>query len=364
MRFTVAFLVCGWSAQAIGAVEVRLRDCAHIQGLRENAVIGYGLVVGLQGTGDSRNSIVTLRSMANMLEKFGMDMTQKDFAAKNSAAVMVTATLMPFVRSGDKLDVSISSMGDAKSLQGGTLMMTALYAGNHQIYATAQGPVSVGGYYVGQSSQSIQKNVTTGGIISNGGIVEKAVDSEFLKDNKFTLTLARTDFVLANQVLKRIEGQYGANVAQTLNGTEIVITLPGEYQAKPAAFIADLLNLSVPQENDARVVIDERTGTVVIGGDVRISKVAVSHGSLHIAIAGETKVSQPLPFTMGQTVVAEQLSIRGDEAKGKLVVLPEGTSIEELVRALNALGTLPRDIIVILSNLKAVGALHGTIITR
>lgn len=346
------------------AVDVRLRDCSHIQGLRENALLGYGLVVGLQGTGDSRNSQVTLKAMANMLEKFGMDLTQRDFVSRNTAAVMVTANLMPFVRPGDKLDVSISSLGDARSLQGGTLLMTALYAGNHLVYVTAQGPVAVGGYHAGQSSQQIQKNVTTGGIIANGGIVEKAVDCEFFKDNKIILTLERTDFVLAGQVVKKLEAKYGTGVAQSANGTEVVLALPTEFQTKPAAFMAEVLDVPVPMENDARVVIDERTGTVVIGGDVRISKVAVSHGSLHIAIAGDTKISQPLPHTLGQTVVAEELSVRADEAKSKLVVMPEGANIEELVRALNALGTLPRDIIVILTNLKAVGALHGSIITR
>jgi flagellar P-ring protein FlgI len=363
-RGLVMILACLGPAVSAGAVDVRLRDCAHIQGLRENALLGYGLVVGLQGTGDSRNSLVTLRAMANMLEKFGMEITQSDFVSRNTAAVMVTANLMPFVRPGDKLDVGISSLGDAKSLQGGTLLMTALYAGNHQVYATAQGPVAVGGYYAGQNAQQIQKNVTTGGVISSGGIVEKLVDSEFLKDNKFTLTLERTDFALANQVVKKIEAKYGAGVAASGNGTDVVLALPAEFQAKPAAFIAEVLDVTVPMDNDARVVIDERTGTVVIGGDVRISKVAVSHGSLHIAIAGDTIVSQPLPQTLGHTVVAEQLSVRADEAKGKLVVMPEGTSIEELVRALNALGTLPRDVIVILTNLKAVGALHGSIITR
>jgi flagellar P-ring protein precursor FlgI len=351
-------------ASMASAVDVKLRDCSHIQGLRENAVIGYGLVVGLQGTGDSRSSAVTLRSMANLLEKFGLDLTQRDFTSKNTAAVMVTATLMPFVRPGDKIDVGVSSLGDAKSLQGGTLLMTALYAGNQQVYATAQGPISVGGYYVGQGSQKIQKNVTTAGVIPNGGIVEKPVDSEFLKDNKFTLILEQTDFILADQVVKKIEDKFGAKTAETTNGTDVAVTLPAAYQNKTSEFMAELLNLTVPQESDARVVIDERTGTVVIGGEVRISKAAISHGSLHIAIAGETKISQPLPFSLGHSVVAEQLSIRADERKGNVVLMPEGSSIEALVRALNALGTLPRDIIVILTNLKAVGALHGNIVTR
>ncbi len=369
MHLSRIALITGVWIMAVGiinamGVEVRLRDCSHIQGLRENALVGYGLVVGLQGTGDSRNSLITLKSMANLMEKLGMDLNQKDFVSKNTAAVMVTATLMPFVAPGDKIDVSVSSLGDAKSLQGGTLLLTSLSAGNHQVYVMAQGPVSVGGYYVGQSRQSIQKNVTTGGIISNGGIVEKSVTSEFLKDNKITLTLERTDFVMATQIIKTLETKFGTDSASTVNGTDIVLAIPQAYQKKPTAFLAEVLNISVTQQNDARVVIDERTGTVVIGGDVRISKVAISHGSLHIAIAGETTVSQPLPFTMGQTVVSEQLSIRADERKGNLVVMPEGTSIEELVRALNALGTLPRDIIVILSDLKAVGALHGTIVTR
>lgn len=365
LRFAPAALlaVLAWTAPGI-AVDVRLRDISHIQGLRDNPLIGYGLVVGLQGTGDSRNSPVTSRSMANLLEKFGLDATQRDFSSKNTAAVMVTATLSPFVRPGDRIDVSIASLGDAKSLQGGTLLMTPLRAGNQQVYATAQGPVAVGGYYVGRSSQQIQKNVTTAGGVSSGAIVEKAVDSVYLEDNRFTLKLERTDFILADQVVRRLGDKFGAGIAKCLNGTDIEITLPEPYRDRPVAFIAETQNLTVPQAADANIVIDERTGTVVVGGDVRISKVAVSHGGLHIAIAGENRISQPLPLSQGHTVVAEDLNIRADESKGNLMVMPEGTSIEELVRALNALGTLPRDTIVILENMKAAGALHGRLLTR
>jgi flagellar P-ring protein FlgI len=355
--------VCACALSAYG-VDVRLRDISHIQGLRDNQLIGYGLVVGLQGTGDSRNSLVTSRSLANLLEKFGLDTTQRDFTTKNSAAVMVTATLTAFVRPGDRIDTAIASLGDAKSLQGGTLLLTPLRAGNQQIYAVAQGPVAVGGYYVGQSIQQIQKNVTTSGTISNGAIVEKAVEATFLTDNKFVFKLERTDFILADQVVKRLEEKYGAGTAKSVNGTDVEVTLPESFRDQPVAFIAEAQSLTVPQDAAADVVIDERTGTVVVGGDVRISKVAISHGGLHIAIAGDVKVSQPQPFSQGHTVMAEALDIRADEAKGNLMVLPEGTSIEELVRALNTLGTLPRDTIVILENMKAAGALHGRLITR
>lgn len=346
------------------AVEVRLGDVAHIQGLRENQILGYGLVVGLQGTGDSRYSWVTAHSMANMLEKFGLNLSERDFTARNSAAVMVTAKLMPFTREGDKLDVNVASIGDAKSLQGGTLLLTPLLAGNQQVYAQAQGPVSVGGYYVGTQTQSIKKNVTTVGVISHGAIVEKSVDSVFLKENKFKFTLERTDFIFAHQVVTKLVKQFGLGVARTTNGTDIEIEIPERYQPNPVGFIAEAMELNVEFPDVARVVIDERTGTVVIGGEVRISKVAVSHGGLHIAVAGETLISQPVPFTVGETVVAEQLSLRADESGREMMVMPAGTTIEELVRALNAIGTLPRDVIVILQNMKAVGALHAQIVVR
>ncbi len=347
-----------------GAIELTIRDVAHVQGLRENQLLGYGLVVGLQGTGDSRYSGVTSKTMANMLEKFGLNLTNRDFSSRNAAAVMVTTTLMPFMREGDRLDVHISSIGDAKSLQGGTLLMTPLFAGNETIYAYAQGPVSVGGYYAGTRSQSIQKNVTTVGVISSGAIVEKMVNSTFIENEKLKLTLDRTDFSLAAAVVQAINKQFGMNVASTNNATDIAITIPEQQQNDPVGFIAKALALPLNVDEQPRVVVDERTGTIVVGGDVKISKVAISHGGLHIAIAGETQVVQPLPLSLGQTVVAENLSVRTDEQKGELVSLPAGTTIDELVRALNTVGTLPRDIMVILQNLRTVGALHASILAR
>ncbi|MEW6517289.1 MAG: flagellar basal body P-ring protein FlgI [candidate division FCPU426 bacterium] len=354
--------LCCWT-QAV-AVEVKLGDMVRIQGLRENQVLGYGVVVGLQGTGDSRGSWLTSRSLANMLEKFGLNFTERELLTRNAAAVMVTATLNPFVREGDRVDVNIASVGDAKSLQGGTLLLTSLAAGNQKTYASAQGPVSVGGYYTGTSRQSIQKNITTVGVIPGGAIVEQAVDAVFLKENRFIFNLERTDFVLANQVVTQLVKKFGLGTARTVNGTDIEISIPDAFQPNPVGFIAEALQLTVEVPEAARVVIDERTGTVVIGGEVRISKAAVSHGGLHIAISGETKISQPLPLTLGHTVVAEELSLRADERERGLMVLPEGTTIEELVRALNAVGTLPRDTVVILENLKALGALHAQVLVR
>jgi flagellar P-ring protein precursor FlgI len=239
-----------------------------------------------------------------------------------------------------------------------------LFAGNQEVYATAQGPVSVGGYYVQSGNQQIKKNITTSGVISGGAIVERGVGGELVKENKITLSLDQQDFGLAQQVKKSLDNLFGQGTAQTPNSAEIVLTLPEKYGDDPVAFVAEALAATVTSPDNARVVVDERTGTVVVGGEVKISKVAVSHGGLHIAIAGETKVFQPAPFSLGQSVVAEQLSLRADERAKEMVALPEGTTIEELVRALNALGTLPRDTIVILENIRAAGALHARIISR
>lgn len=358
------WLILKLAAIPANAVQVTLGDVTQIQGLRENQIIGYGLVVGLQGTGDSRQSLLTAKSMANMLEKFGLNLSSRDFYIRNCAAVMVTATMLPFTREGNKIDVNVASIGDAKSLQGGTLLMTPLLAGNQKVYAQAQGPISVGGYYVATRKQSIRKNITTAGVIPNGGIIEKTVDCEFLKDNRFNLVLERTDFILADQIVRLLVGKFGLGVARTRNGTDIEIVIPQTHQPNPVSFIAEAMVLPVQHNDKARIVIDERTGTIVVGGEIRIAKVAVSHGGLHIAISGDVKISQPMPFSLGHTVVAEDLAIRVDEAQGEMVIMPEGTTIEELVRALNALGTLPRDIIVIVENLKAIGALHAQVITR
>lgn len=362
--FIVTVLILTAGIKVSHAIAVTIGDVTHIQGLRENQLIGYGLIVGLQGTGDSRYSQVTSKTMANMLEKFGLNLNNRDFSSRNSAAVMVTATLMPFMRSGDRLDVHISSIGDAKSLQGGTLVMTPLIAGNQEIFAYAQGPISVGGYYVGTRTQSIKKNITTVGVISGGAIVEKAVDAKFIYQDQLKLTLDRTDFALAAQIVSTINQQYGMAVASTSNATEIELQLPNDYKQDPVGFIAKTLKLGITTDEKPSIVVDERTGTIVVGGDVRLEKVAISHGGLHIAIAGETKISQPMPLTLGQTVVAEELSLRADERRGEVVSLPAGATIDELVRALNAVGTLPREIMVILQNLKTIGALHAKIVTR
>jgi len=340
----------------------KIGSISSIKGTRSNQLVGYGLVVGLQGTGDGTNSKFTLYTVANMLRKMGVTLSDTDIAAlqpKNVAAVMVSATLPPFAQNGQKIDVTVSSIGDAKSLQGGTLLQTPLKAANGKIYAVAQGAVSIGGYNVGGSSGSSQKNHATAGRVPSGAIVERAVPSSMVSgDGTIDILMDKPDFTTSNNVASAINSNFGTIIAKAKSPESVIVKIPDTYRDNPVAFISRIENIDVTKHMSAKVVIDEKTGTIVIGGDVRILPVAVSQGSLTVTITNQTEVSQPQPFAKGKTVKISKKSVKVTEQKGHFFRLGQST-VADLVKALNAMGATPRDMIAIFQAISAAGALEA-----
>lgn len=342
----------------------RIKDIAFIEGVRSNQLIGYGLVVGLKGTGDKESSSrFTLNSLVNMLSRMGVSLSPAEVNSmkiKNVAAVMLTANLPPFSRIGGRIDVLVSSIGDAKSLQGGTLIMSPLRGPDNKVYAVAQGPVSIGGFGAEGGGSSVQVNHITVGRIPNGALIE--AEPPFLLDRnatKLTLNLHKADFTTSRRVTDTINEKMGGDVAVSLDARQIRLNIPDELKGKVVEFISIVEDFQVTTDVIAKIVVNERTGTVVIGQDVRISSVAVSHGNLSMEINMQYDVSQPNPFGEGETVVVPQASINIQEERGKLVLIPKVVSIGGLVRALNAVGVTPRDLIAILQAIKAAGALEA-----
>ncbi|WP_425058617.1 Flagellar P-ring protein [Sporomusa carbonis] len=357
----VAVLAFGIAAPAAAApmqVSARIKDVAKVQGLRNNQLVGYGLVVGLAGTGDSNKSTFTVQSIANMLKSFGVMVSTSQLQPKNVAAVMVTANLPPFAKPGATIDISVSSMGDAKSLQGGTLLQTPLRAANGQVYAVGQGAVSTGGFAAGAGGASQQKNFPTVGNIPNGALVEREVAMTFTDNDKITLVLDQPDFTTANRISEAIDQRFGQITAAKDPGT-VVVNIPYDYNANIVGFIAAIEELAITPDSAAKVVINERTGTVVIGSNVTIDQVAVAQGGLSVKIGQTTKVSQPPPLSGGSTVVTTDTTVDAKEQQSNLIVLPAAASVGDVVTALNAVGATPRDVISILQAIKAAGALHA-----
>jgi flagellar P-ring protein FlgI len=336
----------------------RIKDIAKVQGVRSNQLVGYGLVVGLNGTGDSNKTIETLQSIGNMLKSFGVAIDTTSLKPKNVAAVLVTATLPPFVREGDTIDTTISSIGDAKSIQGGTLVQTPLKAGNGTVYAVAQGAVSTGGFTAGQGGSSAQKNFPTVGTTPNGAIVEHNVEDEIGTDGALSLSLSKPDFTTASRIAQAINSQFGS-IAKASNPGRIDLTVPSFYRGNIVGFVSSLEELSVTPDNAAKVVVNERTGTIVMGGNVSVDDVAIAQGGLSISIQKDTDVSQPAPFSYGSTIVTKNTAVNVKEDKANTIVLPATANISDIVGALNAVGATPRDIISILQAIKASGALHA-----
>lgn len=351
-----AFLLAG--ASPAGAV--RLKDIASFSGLRNNDLVGYGLVVGLSGTGDGTNSEFTIRSLTNMLEKMGVSVNAATLKPKNTAAVMVTAKMPSSTRPGATIDVTISSMGDAKSLLGGVLLLTPLRGLDGQVYAVAQGPMTLGGYSAEGQAATAQKNITTVARIPNGAIIEREVPFQFNKQSDMTINLSGTpDFGTAMQVVRRINHALGGHYAKAADASTIQMSIPPKFQNNLVPLMASLENLDVSPDSRARVVVDEKTGTVVLGGSVRLTKVAVAHGNLQIVVAENPQVSQPGPFAQqGQTVVTPQTNVKVKEQNNRLVLM-EGATLQELVDGLNSIGATPRDLISILRTLKSAGSLHA-----
>jgi flagellar P-ring protein precursor FlgI len=349
-------VISGWHGIAGAA---RLKDIAEINGVRMNQLVGYGLVVGLDGSGDGKKASFTIQSLAAMLEKMGVTVDQNDIQVKNVAAVMVTAKLPPFSKRGNRIDVLVSSIGDANNLQGGTLMLTPLKGVDGKIYALAQGPVNTGGFGAGGSASTVVKNFPTVGRVLSGAIIEREVPNDFSARDRLQFSLHNPDFNTAARVVDVINAQFAAPVARAQDAGTIEIRIPERYKGNTIPMLASLSTLEVAPDNDAKVVINERTGTVVMGEQVRISTIAIAHGNLSIIVKENVNVSQPLPFSDGQTVASPNTQVNVQEDANQLVVVPNGVSIGDVVNALNALGVSPRDLIAIFQAIKAAGALQA-----
>jgi flagellar P-ring protein precursor FlgI len=355
----IGLILVHWLVGARPAGAARLKDIAEINGVRNNQLVGYGLVVGLDGSGDGKKARFTLQSMASMLEKMGVTVDQKDIQVKNVAAVMVTASLPPFAKRGNRIDVLVSSIGDANNLQGGTLMLTPLKGVDGRIFAVAQGPVNTGGFGAGGTASTVVKNFPTVGRVLSGAIIEREVPNDFINRSSLTFSLHNPDFTTAARVVNAINNQFATPVARAADPGTIRIDIPEQYKGNVVPMLASLSELQVEPDNDAKVVINERTGTVVMGEQVRISTIAIAHGNLSIIVRENVNVSQPLPLSDGQTVASPSTQINVQEDANQLIVVPQGVSIGDVVNALNALGVTPRDLIAIFQAIKAAGALQA-----
>lgn len=342
----------------VEAHAVRIKDIANFGGMRDNQLVGYGLVVGLSGTGDKKDSTFTMQSMADMLEKMGVRVDRTQLKPKNVAAVMVTARMPVSAKPGTRLDVTVSSLGDSTSLFGGVLLQTPLKGIDGKIYGIAQGAMALGGYSIDGAAGSAQKNVATVGRIPGGAIVERSVPFEFNSQQKLMLAMYHADFSTTMQVVERLNASMGGQFAFATDASTVEISIPPEFRGNLVPLMASIENIEITPESAAKVVVDEKTGTIVLGRDVRISRVAVAHGNLQVTVSENQNVSQPGPFSQGQTVVTPSTDINVNESNRRLNLV-EGATLQELVDGLNAIGATPRDLISILSALKAAGALHA-----
>jgi len=347
------------SAQA----DVRVKDIAYIQGVRDNQLYGYGLVTGLQGTGDSQIFKITRQMAVNIFQKMGVLISDSDFFSKNVAAVMITTNIPAFARPGDKLDIIISSIGDSKSLEGGVLLQTALQGADNEVYAVAQGPLSIGGYNVEGQSSSTRKNISTTAYISNGAIVEKEIQSSILYGKSLSVVLRDPDFTTANRLVDAINNLY-PNSSKAVDSAVVNIIPPSDFQSEDTIvrFVANIEELYIKPDSVARVIINERTGTIVAGENVRIATVAIAHGNLSITISEKPEVSQPNVLSSGKTEKVQRTDIQISEEEKRLLVLQEGVMISDVARALNLLGVTPRDLISIFQAIKRAGALRAELV--
>ncbi|PNU21144.1 flagellar biosynthesis protein FlgA [Geothermobacter hydrogeniphilus] len=341
----------------------RIKDIARLEGVRYNQLVGYGLVVGLNGTGDSKSTQFTTQSLVNMLERMGVTVDRSKVKVDNVAAVTVTSELPPFTKPGNEIDVTISSIGDAESIAGGTLLMTPLKGPDGKVYAVAQGPVVVGALSFGGKAAKVQKNHPTAGRIPGGALVEREIPFHLPSSDKLTYRVEETDFATVSRIADAINHRFGPNTSRPVDGASVAIRVPDDYRGRMVKFLSEVEALDVRTDSPARIVVNEKTGTIVMGQEVRIDTVAVSHGNLSLVITESADVSQPAPFARrGRTVAVPKTDIEVNEEDGELVVMNMGVSISEIAQALNAIGASPRDLIAILQAIKAAGALHAELV--
>jgi flagellar P-ring protein FlgI len=359
MKKLLSLILLVTSVPLAGAV--RIKELASLEGVRENQLVGYGLVVGLAGTGDRSQTRFPAQSLANLLARMGVSVPATAFRVSNTAAVMVTGTLPAFAQQGTHVDVTAAAVGDASNLQGGLLILTSLRGADGQVYAVAQGPVVTGGFIAGRGGTQQTVNHPTVGRVPNGAIVERAAPS-VAPSKQLKLQLRQADFTTAARIAETVNRKYQnptGRLARAENSALVSVDVPPDYATRPVEFVAELEALSVETDRVAKVVLNERTGTIVMGKEVRISPVAILHGSLTVEIQTSYNVSQPAPLSTGQTTVVPQVTVGVKDAKPQNVILKQGATVEELVRALMAIGSSSRDIIAILQSLRSAGALEA-----
>lgn len=363
MKFALAFMLF---SNAVSADSIRIKDLVSFDGVRGNDLIGYGLAVGLNGTGDGlRNSPFTEEIMANVLERLGVNISGEQFRPKNVAAVLVTATLPPFARAGGQIPVSVSAIGDAKSLLGGTLVMTPLNAADGEIYAVAQGSILSGGSSVQGQAASIVQGVPTTGTIPAGARIEREIDFDLSSLKIIRLGLKNPDFTTAEKIEKAINREFGRNISAMIDAGTVSLDLEKSSLNSPAHVIGRIENLTVDPEQRARVVIDQRSGTIVIGEDVRISRVAVSQGNLTLRVQERPEVMQPNPFSLGASIIVPRTGVALEDQSGiRMAEIPAASSLSDVVSGLNALGVSPRDMIDIMKSIYAAGAIYAEFIIQ
>ena len=341
----------------------RLKEVAALEGVRDNQLIGYGLVVGLNGTGDKQQTLFSNQALTNLLRRMGVTVDPTQMQVKNMAAVMVTANLPPFAQPGTRIDVIAAAIGDAKNLQGGLLLMTPLKGADGQVYAVAQGPVVTGGFAAGRGGNSQTVNHPTVGRTPEGAIVERSPPS-ISPSSRLKLQLREADFTTAARIVETLNRHFSPGespMARAESAAVVVVDVPAGFSTRPVEFVAEMENLTVEVDRIEKVVINERTGTIVIGKEVRIAPVTIVHGALNVEVRTRLEISQPGPLSNGTTAVVPQVTVEAKEEKTKNIVLQKGATIEELVRALQAIGSTPRDIIAVLQSLRSAGALNAEI---
>ena len=354
MAVTTMSVFCQQTCQA---ANVRIKDITHVRGVRDNQLIGYGIVVGLKATGDNSRSTQITNQM--LLQNMGTVIQQSNYIQKgSSAAVMVTATVPPFAKNGDRIDVTVSTLADAKSLEGGVLVLTQLRAPNGEVVATAQGPMSVGGASAESGGSSKRTSITTSGRIPGGGIVERDINTQIGDEDSVTLSLDKTDYTLVSRIAQIVSRT--VSPARAIDGSSVKIIIPPSFQNDRVSFLSIIENLNVDVSRErAKVVINERTGTIVIGSEVKLLPAAVAHGNITVTVSTNNQVSQPKPFSGGSTLGFSNSSIDITKQAGSLVKIPENSTLNDLVRALNAIGVTPIDLISIMQALKEAGSLQA-----